>query len=405
MNSIYAGVTGMVAHQMAVDVIANNIANVNTVAYKAARVTFEETLNQTLSAGNSSGVNPMQIGKGVGIGTIDNMMGQGNMRPTSRNLDLAIVGDGFFVIGEAAEQRFTRDGVFQLDSDNRLIMASNGMRVVGWTADVVSGAIDTEAPPSADIYVPVNTYYAVPTTEVTLGGNLDATTAIGGTVDTAYYVYDSYGTQHTVTVTFTKTAAATWAWAAASPDGALAIVAPGTNTLTFDEHGNMTSSAVNVDFTLTTPNGVTSPMRMSMDFSAVKELDGSNSVMANSQNGLPMGKLDNFTIEADGQIIGSFSNGASRVLGQIAIARFSNPSGLRKDGYNLWTVSASSGEPVVNTLADGSSQVRSGYLEMSNVDLATEFANLIIIQRGFQANSRSITTSDEMMQELLSLKR
>ncbi len=404
MSSIYTGVSGMQANQYAIDVIANNIANLNTIGFKASRVSFQEALTQTMAGSGSIGTSPMQIGMGVATGSINIAMTQGNLRQTGDTRDLAMVGDGFFVVGDDTSQQYTRDGVFQLDAHNRLVMASNGLSVRGWQADRYTGELNTTASAPGEITIPIGSLYAVPTSNAKLGGNLDASAAVGGKMSLSFDIYDSLGTSHAVTVEFTKTAAGTWSWAATSPDAATGST-PGTGTLTFDEHGRLASGTGALSLDLTNANGATSPIDFTIDFSAISQLDGTGSVQAMGQDGLPMGIMQNFAIGEDGVIYGSFSNGASRVVGQLAVARFANPAGLSNTGNNLWNVSLNSGPSLVQPASASGSKVRSGFVEMSNVDLSTEFANMIVTQRAFQANSRSITSADEMMQEVLQLKR
>lgn len=401
MSSIYTGVAGMQATQKAVDVIANNIANINTVAFKASRVVFEEALSHTLRGASATGINPQQVGMGVGIASIDLMMTDGTPQSTGRTLDLAVIGNGYFVVTDGVNQRYTRDGAFQLDGQNNLVMGNNGMNVVGWTADPVTQTVNTTAAPQGNLNIALGTNYSVPTSKVQLGGNLDAN---GTGSDISFEAYDTLGSAHQVNVSFTKDATTgEWGWTASSPDG---TIASPSGAITFDSTGHLAASSIGqVQMTLTTPNGSQAPMTFSVDFSGISKLDGDNSVQTRSQDGQPMGVLEDYSISADGQIFGTLSNGVNRLLGQIALAQFNNPSGLIKEGENLWNVTSNSGEAAVQPASDSGSSIRSGSLEMSNVDLATEFANLIVTQRSFQANSRSVTTSDEMLQDVLQLKR
>ncbi|HEY3417315.1 MAG TPA: flagellar hook-basal body complex protein, partial [Armatimonadota bacterium] len=281
---------------------------------------------------------------------------------------------------------------------------NSGLTVEGWQANLYTGQLDTSVAPSSSISIPLGSFLAVPTSHAFFGGNLDATTAVGANVTIPINVYDSLGSQHALSVSFTKTAASTWTWTASSTEAAAATT-PGTGTITFDSSGAVTSGTGTVDLNLASPNGAINPVHFALDFTGVSQLDGSSTIQATRQDGQNMGQLTNFSIDANGQILGSFSNGISRMLGQIAVTKFSNPAGLLKEGTNLWGISPNSGMPITQTADAASTKIRSGYVEMSNVDLATEFANLIVTQRGFQANSRSITTSDEMLQDLMQLKR
>jgi len=414
MISIYTGVTGLKAHEQAVDVIANNIANINTVGYKAGRANFQEALSQTLRAASGAGGgrgtrNPMQLGLGASIGSIDNLMTQGNLKFTGSNTDVAIQGNGFFLLSDGTGEYLTRNGSFVLDANNRLVAAGSGLAVLGWQADPVTGDVQTQQmiTPSSYLEVPIGVMsMARATANVSYQANLDATAAAATAVDTSCYVYDSLGVQHRVDITFTKTATDNqWTWAASSPDADPAV--PGsTGTLIFDENGQITTPTFDLSVTLLASGGATSPIDADLSFAGLTQLAGASTVQAVSQDGLPMGTLQSFTIDDRGIITGTFTNGMFRTLGQISLARFANPAGLTKTGNSLWQASAASGPAAIvwPSTADSGS-LASGYLEMSNVDLATEFANLIVTQRGFQANSRVITTADEMLQDVLTIKR
>ncbi len=407
MISIFTGVAGLQTYQRAVDVIANNIANVNTVAFKAARVSFSEALAQTLRAGSENGTNPMQIGLGVGLSSIENLMGQGNLKSTGRPTDVAILGDGFFVISDGAKIAFTRDGVFQLDGRNRLVSASNGMRLLGWLADPVTGEIDATADvdPKTEILIPVGTRLAARQTAGAIyQGNLNASQDPAEPVGTSFTIYDSLGAPHQMTLTFTKSAVNPneWSWAVTSPDGASA----NTGTITFTANGECQTGSINFTLTLTAPNGATAAIPVEADLTAVTQLVGETSAQCTSQDGLPVGSLQSFSIDEFGIVTGIYSNGMTERVAQVALSAFTNPGGLSKLGGNLYAPSPNSGSPIIkppNVGANGT--LAAGFLEMSNVDLAEEFANLIVTQRSFQANSRVVTTADEMLQDVLTLKR
>jgi flagellar hook protein FlgE len=407
MISIFTGVAGLRTYQRAVDVIANNIANVNTVGFKSARVSFAETLAQTLRAGSESGTNPMQIGLGVGVSSIDNLMTQGNLKSTGQPTDIAILGDGFFLLSDGAGISYTRSGVFQLDGRNRLVAASNGMHVLGWLADPTTDIIDTSTnvDPATEIVIPIGTELAArQTANVTYQGNLDAGQDPADVVDTAFTIYDSLGAPHQLTITFTKSAAVDnqWAWTISSPDGASAD----TGDITFTEDGDCQNTDIAFTLTLTTPGGAAADIDITADISAVSQFVGPTSAQAVTQDGLPVGTLQSFAIDDLGIVTGVYSNGMVKPLAQIALAAYTNPAGLSKLGSGLYTTSPNSGDAIVkppNVGANGT--LAAGFLEMSNVDLAHEFANLIVTQRAFQANSRVVTTADEMLQDVLTLKR
>jgi flagellar hook protein FlgE len=407
MISIFTGVAGLQTYQRAVDVIANNIANVYTVGFKSARVSFREALSQTLRAGSEAGTNPMQIGLGVGLGSIENLMTQGNLKSTGRPTDVAILGDGYFVLGDGTRVAYTRDGVFQLDGKNRLVSAGNGMRVLGWLADSASGTIDTTANvlPSTEIVVPIGTRLAArQTANVTYQGNLNASQDPATPVDTSFTIYDSLGAGHQITLSFTKSAVTPneWSWSVASPDGASAD----TGTVTFTDRGECQTGSLDFTLTLTNPDGAAAAVPITASLTTVTQLVGATSAQAVSQDGLPVGSLQSFSIDEMGVVTGIYSNGMSERLAQLALGGFTNPAGLTKLGNGLYEPSPNSGAAIVKPANVGSNgKLAAGFLEMSNVDLAQEFANLIVTQRAFQANSRVVTTADEMLQDVLTLKR
>lgn len=413
LQSMFSGASGLRAHQTEMDVIGNNIANINTVGYKAARAEFKQALSRTLRGGSGptdgmGGTDPAQIGLGVSIGSISTNQTQGSLQYSGRPLDLAIEGGGFLTLSDGNAQYYTRDGSLTVDSNGSLVTSGTGMRVMGWSADPRTGQIDNSASLS-EIRLPLGQWaLARQTSEVSYTGNLDATVADGNAVSTTYDVFDSLGKSHTLKVTFTKsTTPGEWNWSATSPDGSFDTT--GTGTVTFDTSGKIVSGGHGAaTLTLTDANGANTAIGMDLDFSKLTSLAGTgkSTVSPAAQNGLPLGTLNSYTINSSGVVTGTFSNGMTQAIAQVALADFTNPGGLAQVGGNVFSQSANSGLAQIGTPASGGrGKISSGYVEMSNVDLSTEFTNMIIAQRGFQANSRIITTSDEMLQELISMKR
>jgi flagellar hook protein FlgE len=332
---------------------------------------------------------------------------QGAAQLTGRATDLSIQGDGFFVVHRDGQELFTRAGSLAFDALGRLVTPDGGI-MQGWPADT-TGAINTNASIS-DLSMPLGQTIAPKvTSSTTFAGNLDASAPVGTAVTASIDVYDQQGAPVTVSYTFTKSAANTWtvAGSATGPDGAAIPVAISGNPMTFDPAtGGLTSGAFTT--TLTSPNF---PNPLTIDFGtggneAVTQFAGANSIAATKQDGFAAGNLQAFTIGNDGVVTGIFSNGRNRAIGQIALASFSNPVGLEKVGDSLWRTTPNSGLAQVGTAGSaGRGTLAGSTLEMSNVDLAREFTNLIIAQRGFQANSRVITASDELLQDLVNLKR
>jgi flagellar hook protein FlgE len=415
MRSLFAGVSGLRNHQTRLDVIGNNIANVNTVAFKASRVTFKEAFAQLLQGasrppGDLGGINPIQIGSGMNIGSIDQLFSQGTLESTGQNTDLAIQGDSFFVVGNGNRRFYTRAGNFQLDADGRMIAPNNGFVVQGINAD--SAGVFSSSSRISDIILPLGQVTpARTTTAAQMKGNLNASADVGDTHSLGVTVYDGTGTPHQIDITFTNTAPGEWEWEATSGSATLPA---GTGTVTFDATGRLlTFTYPGGGSVLTiTPNGACDPFDIELDAGTIGDVDGlagfsnpSNAVIR-SQDGYQSGDLESIAIDSNGVVTGFFTNGVTQALAQIALARFNNPSGLLRQGDNMFTESANSGLPVLGFAGSSdSSSITPGALENSNVDLSQEFTSMIITQRGFQANARVITTSDEMLNELVNLRR
>jgi flagellar hook protein FlgE len=316
---------------------------------------------------------------------------------------MAIQGDGFFVLSDGGRDFYTRDGAFDIGLNGQLLNPASGLKVQGWVASA-AGTIDTTTT-ATDVVIPIGTRTtALPTSAGTLTGNLDASAAVGATTSTTLNAYDSLGVRHSVKVTFTKTGANTWDWAAATDPADTDASTTTTGTIDFTS-GGLYNAATGSPLSITLASGSTSPLDVPLDFSAMTQYSGASAVSSQT-DGFSSGTLVTFTIGSAGDITGVFSNGQTQLLGQIAMASFVNPGGLLRNGQNLFVESSASGGPNVGIPATGGrGTITTGSLEMSNVDLATQFTSMITAQRGFQANGRVITTSDEMLQELVNLKR
>ncbi len=401
MRAMFAAVSGLRANQTMMDVVGNNIANVNTPGYKASSVTFEEALSQLLR-GPADSINPIQLGLGVRVASIDPIFTQGAVQVTGRSTDLAIQGDGFFIVENDGQRFYTRSGSFSFDGNGNLV-ASTGFRVLGWVADA-TGAIDANAPVEP-IAIPIGQMTpARATSAVQVSGNLSADADVGTVVDTSITVYDSLGNPHTLQLAFTKSAANTWDLAA-TIDGTASTIVPA--QIQFDTDGTLLTTGP-LAVSGFTPAGA-DPMAFDVVIdgtAALVQYGGTSTAEATSQDGRATGVLRGFAISDDGTITGQFSNGETKVLGAVAIASFSNPAGLVRVGNSNLSASVNSGEPLVGRPGTGPrGSLAAGALEMSNVDLAQEFTNLIVAQRGFQANARVISASDEILADLVNLKR
>ncbi|MEA4848897.1 MAG: flagellar hook protein FlgE [Clostridiaceae bacterium] len=461
MRSMFSGVSGLRAHQLKMDTIGNNIANVNTVGYKSQRATFQEVFNQTLRGAGSpqagkGGTNPQQVGLGISLSSIDTFHIRGAVQRTDNLTDLAINGDGFFILSNSADnlsRSYTRAGNFSLDDDGNLV-AANGYRVLGYMVDPDTGVLKSQLEglkiSKAEMVA------AQATTFANFEGNLDNQIAVAPGVDTDYdftggatvadadtltipaeakywettsTVYDALGGKHTLKFTFIrgmqedgKVGGGPSEWQVFIKDQDLGKyynetgeIADDSDTLetithglTFNTNGtlNTTSTPGIVKLTVPGKNGSSDIVDLKIDFTKLTQFANESNAAVTKDDGYPQGSLDTFSIGPTGEINGIFTNGMSKTIGQVALAVFKNPAGLEKTAENMFQVTPNSGEPIIGLPgSSGLGTINSGTLEMSNVDISNEFAEMISTQRGFQANSRIITTSDEMLQELVNLKR
>ena len=427
IRSMFTAISALSLHQKYLDVVSNNLANANTTGYKSSRVLFQDQFAQMMSPGsapsvNQGGTNPTQVGLGVGLGYISPNFSQGTLQNTGRNMDLGIQGDGFFIYGTGAGRRFSREGSMTLDAEGMLVNSASGLRTQGWLVDS-NGAIDPKLP-VGDIQIATDKTLARATTSVNLGGNLSATTpvaaGVSSQVDVAIGVYDSLGALQTSTLRFTRATNLQWTWGVVNPAIPTATLAGMGGTITFNPSGQLDTTIVgNPTFvggevpagpsnvTLPSSPGASTAALQYLDMTKMTMLTATSSVAASSQNGLPAGSVSDVYISPrDGAISLVYSNGLTEQIGQLALARFVNPTGLMRGENTTFLAGLNSGDPEIGTASTGGrGTVASGYLEASNVDMAQEFTNMILAQRGFQASAKVITTSDEILQELVNLKR
>lgn len=428
LQAMLAGVASIKAQQTRMNVIGNNLANINTTAYKSSRVTFQDMIAQTIRGatrpGNGlGGIDPTQIGLGVTIGDTNVDDEQGSLNATNRGTDLAVQGNGLFLVSNGYEISYTRDGAFDLDANGDLVSASTGQKLLGWPANTL-GAIDPtgQIQPTDALNIPVGVLKSVQqTTLASFSGNLDASAGLTDNLVTQVTVYDGLGNAHLVSIQFanhavppsgTPPSGATSSWEWTAYEGQVGTGTPigsstsaGNSSLYFDANGGLLTPAGSFNVTVPSTNGATA-LPVTLDFDKITQLSTSSQVNPTGQNGFPPGSLSSFTIGADGVITGNFSNGLSRLLGQIALTVFPNPGGLERIGSNMWRSTDNSGLPVTGSPRSGSrGTITAGFLEQSNVDVGNEFSDLIVTQRGFQANTKVVTTVDEMMQDLINMKR
>jgi flagellar hook protein FlgE len=395
LRSLFSGISGLRAHQQMMDVTGNNIANVNTTGYKSSQVVFQDTLSQMVNAAGApqnqaGGTNPAQVGLGVRTASVNANFGQGAAETTGKSSDMMIQGDGFFVVKSGGEALYTRAGSFTFDANGSLT-TPNGQIVQGWTAQ--SGAVNTSGAPG-DVKLPIGVSLAPTVTKnITLTGNFSDEAVAGSNKDIPIKVYDVNGAANTMVASFTKTDAVTWTMTL--PDGSSAPIVFTNGKPTGDP-----DPATGLD------TGKIAVGGFSFDIHDLTQYSGQTEARVSNSDGSGAGVLSSYTVSNTGQIVGVFSNGLKETLGQLALANFNNVNGLEKIGDSMFRSTVNSGLAQVGPAgSQGLGLITSGALEMSNVDLAQEFTNLVIAQRGFQANSRVITTSDEILQELVNLKR
>lgn len=415
LNALFVGASGLTANSTALDVVGNNLANINTTGYKSQRTQFKDMVYQTLSAGSSAnqatgGTNPIQFGFGVGIGSIDSLFAQGNLSPTGRNLDVGIQGAGFFVASDGTQNLFTRAGSFSIDSNGFLIDPSTGYRVQrsGTVGEPTATLPGFQVPGSQDIRVPLGAGLAgLPTTAVTYQGNLSSSLQVGQSATTSIQVYDSQSAPRALTVTFTKTAANTFDISAVVSGG---TATPATTTVTFDTAGLLVSPATIALNVTGIPGAAAQTINLNLgtpgQTTGLTQFGGTSTATAVTQDGTGFGTLTDVSYDVDGTIQGRFSNGRTVPIGQLALAGFNNPGGLIRMGQNYFVASPASGGALIGVAGQGGlGTTQGGALEGANVDIAIEFSRLIIAQRGFQVNARTITAANETLQELANIIR
>jgi flagellar hook protein FlgE len=416
MSSFSIALSGLSADSDALDVVGNNLANLNTTGYKDSTVSFYDLLQESVAGGST------QIGGGVSAPQTERLFTQGSIQSTGGNYDAAIQGNGFFVVqAPSGNTLYTRAGNFNLNSDGELVTAT-GQIVQGWT--VQNGVLNTSAAIS-NITIPSNALQTPSATQdMSMSLNLNAAGIVGqpsGSFSAPIQVVDSLGETHDLTVNFTETAPGNWSYEVDIPGSDLTSGTPGTpssvaqGTLAFDANGNLTSPTapaqvqipitglsdgandMAINWNLATENGAGTPV--------ITQYAAASEVSASTQDGVPASQVTQVSIANGGAITAQFSNGNQVVIGQLALASVSNPDSLIAVGQNNYEVGADTATPVIGVPDTGTlGTVEGGALEASTVDIATEFTNLIVYQNSYQANSKVISTLDQMTQNLLNLQ-
>ena len=409
MPSFSIALTGLEANSVALNTIGNNLANLNTTAFKDQTATFSSLFYQNL--GSTGSGDALQVGLGTQVAGTSTDFSQGSLSKTTNSTDMALNGSGFFVLNQGGIQQLTRSGNFQLDQSGNLITTA-GEGVMGYAA--ANGVVNTNTP-LTELQIPVAaTQAAQATAHFGLTANLDAATGVGGTFSSTITMYDSLGTSHAATVNFTKTADNTWDYVISLPAAdASGTPANNTGTLTFNSSGGLLTPATDVkDITFPGMTDAANDMKFTWNLynaSGAPQLGqtvGTSTATASTQDGFASGSYNSFSVDSSGVISAAFSNGQTVNIGEIAIASVTNVQGLTVVGGNNYQTTAASGAASIGAPgAGGRGWIDDDTLEVSNVDISTEFANLIVAQRAYEANSKTVTTFDTVTQETINMIR
>jgi len=418
ISSLYIGTSGLAANSDELNVVGDNIANSNTVGFKAGRAAFEAAFSETLIGGVG------QMGNGTRLQAVQRMFSQGAPLQTGQATDLMLQGPGFFVVkGEhngVPGQFYTRAGQFRMDESGHLVNLE-GLRVQGYTAatdgsvsgplgDLNLGAVNSPAKSTGSITLKGNLSSDAPVMTTPFDpANPDATSNFSSSVT----VYDSLGKAHQMDVYYSHTGPGTWEFHAVT-DVAGVPTDVATGSLSFDSDGKLTDATTG-PFTFSPPDATPQDITFNFGDSTVNggtglggftQFANASATTFTNQDGFEAGVLSRIDVDSQGNVVGMFTNGQSRTVAQVAVADFEAPDKLSSVGGNLWAERPESGQPTVGAGGEGGrGAVVAGALEQSNVDISSEFVRMISAQRGFQANSKTISTADQLLQELISLKR
>lgn len=424
MASFSIPLTGLEADSTALNTVANDLANMNTTAFKAQTTNFADLFYQEI--GSTGAGDPIQVGAGVKVASNETAYTQGSINSTGNSTDVALNGSGFFVVSNGGgAYEYTRAGNFTQDANGNIVSAA-GLSVMGYPA--VNGVVNTNAP-LVPINIPVGQVQEpVATTSLTMTANLDAATATGTQFPAQVTVYDSLGEPHVATATYTQTAANTWSYSVALPaaDFTSGVSTPVTGTIAFDSNGNLTTvtSTGGAAKTVGTAPGDVSSIPLAFTGLAdaasnlgiqwnllgangkpnISQVDTASAVSSTNQNGYPSGQYQSFSIGSDGTVTVTYSNGQLQNVGQVALANVTNLQGLQLLGDGNYATTLASGTASIGTSGSaGLASLQDGALEASNVNISSEFSNLIIAQRAFEANAKSVTTFDTVTQDTINM--
>jgi flagellar hook protein FlgE len=426
MASFFIPLTGLQSDSVALNTIANNLANISTTGYKASTTKFSDLFYENL--GTTGSGDPVQLGSGVQVASNSTSYTSGSISSTSNDTDMALNGEGFFVVqNNDGTNEYTRAGDFSLSSTG-VLETSSGSSVMGYPA--TDGVVNTSSALSA-ITIPVGqTLTPKATSTLSMTTNLDSSASTGDTYPAEATVYDSLGDSHTLTVTYTKTGTNTWSYSAELPasDYTSGTSTAVTGTLTFDSSGTLTSITPSSGSTTTvgTASGDSSSISLgfsgladgasdlsikwnllgSSDTPTVSQVDSTSTLSASTQDGYSSGTYESFSVASDGTVSATYSNGKTQDIGQLAVATVANEQGLTRLGDGNYQTTNASGTASIGTADNGGrASVEDDALEGSNVDISTQFSELIIAQRAFEANSKAVTTFDTVIGDTISLIR
>jgi flagellar hook protein FlgE len=405
LTTLFSAVSGLNTYGNAMSVIGNNIANVGTVGFKSSQASFADLVSASLGGGSSTG----QVGLGVFLNDVQTSFTQGSLSNTGNTLDLAIDGNGFFQLADnTGTTSYSRAGQFKVNNLGQIVDPSNRF-LQGYQATATGVVLGTVG----NITLSTATIAPQATSTTTVEANLNAASTVPvaafDVTDAATYnfsngitVYDTLGAQHQLRMYYVKAAAAnTWNLHSQIDGGA----ATAQTDLVFNSSGVLTGGGAQT-FTLPIAGGAATPLTVAMNFSTITQFGSASNLTSQTQDGFTSGSFQSVSIDSVGRVVAQYTNGQTRTLAQIVLARFTNPDGLTRSGENGFAETVDSGPPLAGAPANnGLGRLISQTIEQSNVDLGKEFVDMIITQRAFQANSRAITTSDEMLQELVNLKR
>jgi flagellar hook protein FlgE len=411
MGNFSIALSGLEADSVALNTIGNNLANLNTTAFKGQTTSFEDLFYQQI--GESGSGNAIQVGAGTRVSGTSTDFGEGTILPDSdtNTSDMALDGNGFFIVEQNGQQSLTRAGNFSV-SNNGNLTTQNGQSVLGYPA--TGGVVNTNTNPQPIILPVGSTEGAQATQNISATVNLNSNATVGTPFTTPVQVFDSLGQSHQATITYSKTGTNTWSYSVSLPAGdATGTPVNNSGTLTFDSNGNLTAPTGTVSG-ISFPGMADGASDLTFNWNlngsgstpTITQLASANSNGSVNQDGFPSGNYTGFTVDPSGVIQANFSNGNKQTIGQVAVAVVTNQQGLVATGGNNFQTTAASGQAVAGVAGNGGrGTVDDGALEQSNINISTEFSNLIVAQRAFEANSKTVTTFDTISQDVIGMIR